>query len=598
MKLNVSVLVILVLAFPCAQAQLNRGTITGIVTDPSGAAVAEAKVTVVHLETNIRSSTNATESGNYTLPALPIGQYRLDIEAPGFKRAVRDNVSLGAGTTLRLDIALEIGSVTETVEVAATAVPIESESSRVGTNITNKLVQDLPLVVAGRIRNVFNLAVIAPEAKTVGGFRIGGGQQAGWDMLMDGVSVASASNNYQTERAPISSVPIDAISEFTVETTGMKAEFGRAMGVISFETKSGTNQYHGSLFEFLRNDALDARGFFAARSPVLKQSDFGGTFGGPIFIPKVYNGKNRTFFFVNYEGFRNRAGNQPSFNTIPLPAMYSGDFRGWTTGAGAMIPIYDTASTRPKAGGGYERDPFPDNQIPQGRFSSVATKYAALRPSQMVPNQPGPRLNYFRDEGSTQEPWNKYSIKVDHNLTAKDKISGLYHHGIWEIQGAGGNTNPPGLPLPFNGLTVWARRNTSGRVSWDRTISARILNSLRVNYQRERGDLNGINRLDASPHYAQTIGWKGAPGPDFGLPPLNFTEYTGWSTSAGGVDKGRNLFLNDNLTIIRGAHTYKGGFFWTVDHWLGGGQQRLKFLVGDPHGRKVGDEVGQHADVD
>ena len=289
MKLNVSVLVILVLAFPCAQAQLNRGTITGIVTDPSGAAVAEAKVTVVHLETNIRSSTNATESGNYTLPALPIGQYRLDIEAPGFKRAVRDNVSLGAGTTLRLDIALEIGSVTETVEVAATAVPIESESSRVGTNITNKLVQDLPLVVAGRIRNVFNLAVIAPEAKTVGGFRIGGGQQAGWDMLMDGVSVASASNNYQTERAPISSVPIDAISEFTVETTGMKAEFGRAMGVISFETKSGTNQFHGSLFEFLRNDALDARGFFAARSPVLKQSDFGGTFGGPIFIPKVYN---------------------------------------------------------------------------------------------------------------------------------------------------------------------------------------------------------------------------------------------------------------------------------------------------------------------
>jgi len=129
MKLNVSVLLILALAFPCAQAQLNRGTITGIVTDPSGAAVDETKMKVVQLETNIRSSTTATESGNYTLPALPIGQYRLDIEAAGFKRAVRDNVSLGAGTTLRLDIALEIGSVTETVEVAATTVPIESESA-------------------------------------------------------------------------------------------------------------------------------------------------------------------------------------------------------------------------------------------------------------------------------------------------------------------------------------------------------------------------------------------------------------------------------------------------------------------------------------
>jgi hypothetical protein len=560
------------LALSAAWGQLNRGTITGIVTDPSGAAVAEAKITAVHLETNISSSTSSTMNGNYTLSSLPIGVYRLEVEAAGFKRALRDNVSLSAGVTVGIDVTLEIGSLAESVEVQAASAPIETESTRVGTNITSKLVQDLPLVVAGRIRNVFNLAVIAPEAKTVGVFRIGGGQQAGWDMLMDGLTTSSASTNYQNERAPISSESIDAITEFTVETTGLKAEFGRAMGIINFVTKSGTNQLHGSLFEFLRNDALDARGFFAARRPVLKQSDFGGTFGGPVRIPKIYNGKDRTFFFVNYEGFRNRAGNQPSFNTIPLPAMYEGDFRGWTNAAGAMIPIYDPASTRSGPTGGFVRDAFPNNQIPQGRFSSVASKYAGFHPAEMVPNLPGPRLNYFRDQGSTNEPWNKYSIKVDHQLTAKDKLSGQYHHGIWEI--LANNNNAPGLPNPFNGINVWARRNTSGRLNWDRTISARILNSLRASYQRERGEEAALNALDPNAKWAEKIGWKGAPGPDFGLPPMNFTEYNSWSASAGGVDKGRDFNLDDNLTVVHGSHTFKAGFFVSIDHWDGGGQQR------------------------
>ena len=151
----------LLVGFP-ALAQLNRGTITGAVTDPSGAAIAEAKITAVHLDTNTSSSTTSTASGNYTLSALQIGVYRLEVEAPGFKRAKRDTIPVTAGTTIGIDVALEIGSVAESVEVQALAAPIETESTRVGTNITNQLVQDLPLVVAGRIRNVFNLAVIAP----------------------------------------------------------------------------------------------------------------------------------------------------------------------------------------------------------------------------------------------------------------------------------------------------------------------------------------------------------------------------------------------------------------------------------------------------
>ena len=264
-----------------------------------------------------------TETGNYTLPALKIGDYRVEVETPGFKRAVRQSVTLESGAFVRVDFKLDVGEVTESVQVDAAASAIETESTRIATNLTSKLVQDIPLQVSGQIRNVFDLAVVLPEAKTGanGQYRIGGGETAAWDMTMDGSSVASASTNYQTERAPISSAPVDAINEFSVTTSGMKAEYGRAMGVISFTTKSGTNQFHGTASDFIRNNITDARGFFATTVPILKQNDFSGTFGGPAWIPKIYNGKNKTFIFASNEGFRNQARRraaQPT-PTIPLP---------------------------------------------------------------------------------------------------------------------------------------------------------------------------------------------------------------------------------------------------------------------------------------
>ncbi len=550
--------------------QLNRGTLTGVLADPSDAVIAQAKITALHLETNIPYSTTSTDSGNYTLPSLPIGRYRVDVEAAGFKRAVRDDVSLTAGATVRLDVTLELGSVAETIEVSAKASSIETETTRVATSITNRLVENLPLVVGGQIRNVFSLAIIAPETKTANSFRIGGGQGAGWDMLMDGVSTASASTNYQNERAPISSVPVDAISEFTVETSGMKAEYGRAMGFISFETKSGTNQIHGNLFEFLRNDAFDARGFFAARRPVAKQHDFGGTVGGPLSIPKIYSGRSRTFFFASYEGFRYREGNRPSFNTIPLPEMYEGDFGKWVTGAGVQIPIYDPASTRPGPNGTFVRDAFPGNRLPINRFSEVAKRYLGVRPAEMVPNLPGVRNNYFRDEGSFTFPWNKGSGRLDHHLGSKGRVSFLYLRGNKEDL----TTNPPGLPNPFNGNSVWSRKNSSGRFSWDRTISSRILNSLRVSYQEEAGDLVTINSADPEAKWGERLLIKNAPGPDRGMPRLQFTEYTAWSGAAWGFDRGRDFNLANDVSIIKGKHSFKIGGFFSKDHWHGGGQHR------------------------
>jgi hypothetical protein len=261
-----SVLLALLAASICF-AQLNRGPLIGSIADPSGAIVPGVKITVTHVETGTTAHTEASSNGDFTIPALPIGAYRLDFEAQGFKKAVRDQIQLTAGSSIRIDVTLEVGSVGESVQVNAMASPIETETTRVATNITTKMVEDLPLAVNGAIRSVFDLAIIAPETKNTGlGFRIGGGQAAGYEMAMDGMSTTSGTIYYQDQRAPVSSVPIDAISEFTVETTGMKAEFGRANAPY-LRSKSGTNQIHGNMFEFMRNNAMDARGFSTTPRP-------------------------------------------------------------------------------------------------------------------------------------------------------------------------------------------------------------------------------------------------------------------------------------------------------------------------------------------
>jgi len=554
---------------------MNRGVIQGVITDPTGGSIAGAKITATQIETNLTTTSASTDTGNYTLPALTIGRYRIAVEAQGFKRAVKDEVVVTSGATMRLDIPLELGSVAESVEVSAQASALETESARVGTNITNKLVEDLPLAVNGQLRNVFNLAIIAPETRTANGFRIGGGQGSGWDMLMDGQPLTSASTQYQTERAPISSVSIDAISEFTVETSGMKAEFGRAMGMVSFETKSGTNQYHGNLFEFLRNDKFDSRGFFAQRRPILKQHDFGGTIGGPVRIPKIYNGRDKTFFFLSYEGFRNRSGQRPGFFTVPLEEMYNGDFRRWATANGTQIPIYDPTTTRPNpSGSGFVRDPIPNNTIPRARFSQVASRYIALRPQGMLPNQANSPLrnNFFNDAGAQIDPWNKFSGRADHQLTTKDRISFLFLRGNWDIDYSAGVA--PGLPRPFNGNAVWSRKNSSGRFVWDRMISARVLNSFRFSTQREEGTVTTLNSVNPNDKWNEKLGILNTPGPDRGLPGLGFTEYTSWSGNGWGVDRGKNTNVNNDLTIIRGRHNFKTGFNFASDVWFGGGQHR------------------------
>ena len=554
-----------------AFAQLNRGAITGLVKDQTDAVIPQATITVVHLKTNATSTTTSTDAGNYTLPAMVIGPYRLEVAAPGFKRTLRDEVILGAGATLRVDIVMELGSVTETVEVVGSLPALSTATVEVATNINNKLVEDLPVLVTGQVRNVLNFTLISPETKTANQFRVGGGQGSSWDMVMDGSSVTSASTTYQAQRVPVSTVPLDAIAEFNVLSTGMKAEHGRAMGVIAFETKSGTNEIHGNAFEFLRNNALDARGFFADETPVLKQHDFGATVGGPVRIPGLYDGRNKTFFFASYEGFRNRAGAQPRFDSIPLPEMYEGDFSNWVGPDGALRQIYDPDSTRPSPDGtGVIRDPFPNNRIPTGTFSQVASNYIAIRPPEMIPNRPGVINNFFNQFGSGTTPYNKGSVKIDHQLTQTDRLSFLWNGGRWQDLPVG--DQGPGLPKPFNDFTTWNRQNWSARVTWNKTISARILNSVRFSWMREDAGLWTENSVDADSDWAGRLGIKNTTGVNRGMPPISMTEYTTWSQAQWGFDAGYNQHLADDLTIVSGNHTFKTGFFFQRDRWDGGGQ--------------------------
>ncbi len=250
------------------------------------------------------------------------------------------------------------------------------------------MVDDLPLVVGGALRSPFDLVSIASDAKGSGTtLSIGGGQAASWSATLDGVPVNTNRSADAGETAYLTP-SVESITEFSVDTNGFKAEYGQAGGgVITFASKSGTNLYHGSAYEFLRNDDMDARGFFAATRSIYKQSDFGVTMGGPVTIPKVYQGKNRTFFFLSYEGFRNRQGANGTVFTVPTPEMYQGNFSNWVNNKNALIPIYDPRSTTP-SGSGFVRTVFPGNIIPLSSFSQVSQSMIPYADT-VTPNRAG-----------------------------------------------------------------------------------------------------------------------------------------------------------------------------------------------------------------
>ena len=574
-------------------AQTDRGTITGTIVDSAGASIPGASVTVTNTSTNSASSAVTSGDGLFTIPSLPPGTYKVRVEKSGFKASEIAQVGLSAGGNSTANMTLTVGQVSDTVEISsALGAQLQTENAKTSSQISNKQIDQLPLVVSGTMRSAFDLSALPPEAKNIGlggnagtpgpgytsQYSIGGGQGGSWGVTLDGAS-AGTGRFGSTEWANLNTPSIDAITEFAVDTNGFKAEFGRAQGgIMSFSSRSGTNSYHGNAYEFLRNNYFDARNYFEDKRSVLKQHDFGGTFGGPVRIPWLYNGKDKTFFFVSAELFKNRAGANSFVTSVPTPEMYQGDFSKWVDSKGNPLTIYDPATTR-VVNGVTVRDPFPGNKIPSNRFSPLALKYLAHVGQSVAPNAAGSpgtfgyvNQNYRSLAGSSLFPWTKWSVKLDHNFSERHKLSGLFNYGLSEVlPGVDGYPRLPATVTDFRATNQFSYVYR-GNYTW-------TVNSNLVNYAY--GGINWWKQLNYTP--TAVGGWKAKgiclPGSfdcDFNLLQVNFTDgYYPWSGSAGDGSENPIFTAGDDLTYIKGRHTIKGGYLFEQIHYNGFGRQTI-----------------------
>src|SRR5690242_399283 len=324
--------------------QTDRGTITGTVMDPTGAGVANAVVTATNTETNLKLETRTSADGVYSIPYLVLGTYRVAAEASGFKRAVTTDIVLAGGAIVRADMTVEVGAVAEQIEVKAAAPQLRQDSAEISQQLAARTILELPLGQTNAGRNILSFAFLTPGAHgdTFDNFKVGGGSSNGVEYVIDGIG---ASNN--TRNLNLEGPGPDSIAEFKVITNSFDAEYGHTTGgLITFVTQSGTNILHGNLYEFIRNNEMDARGAVLRAPTVNRQNDFGATIGGPLSIPHVYNGKDRTFFFAGFEGVLFRGGPSGAFLTLPTAPMQNGNFSGYVNAQGAVIPIYDPTTTR------------------------------------------------------------------------------------------------------------------------------------------------------------------------------------------------------------------------------------------------------------
>lgn len=572
-------------------SQSERGTIAGVVKDSSGAVIIGAKVTITHTATNSTVNLNTNDAGEYIAPSLSVGNYNVRAEKEGFRPSILSGIKLDAAANARADFTLEVGSTATAVEIKAAALQLATENAKTSVAVTNKLVDELPLVVGGTLRSPFDLASLTPEAKALGGdngFILGGGQAASYGTNLDGVS-ANTTRALSQSWVAVNAPSLEAVTEFTVDTNGFKAEYGHAGGgLMNFVSKSGTNDIHGSAYEFLRNNAMDANNFFNNRAgiktPVYKQHDFGGSFGGPIVIPKIYNGKDRSFIFVAYEAFRNRAGATGFTASVPTAEMYNGDFSNWVATSGGQVtrvPIFDPTTQVRNADGSVTRQPFANNRVPTSLFDPLSVKALAAfgTSGQLLPNNgaaPGTvayvRNNYFVATGSEVRPNTKLSLKGDHMFNEKHRISAYYGYNRSSvIPSALGSATLPGFYSNYNDTQ---RNSDVFRMSWDWTLSSRMLNHFYAggNNWRENHD-------PPQATIKSGLDWKDkvclANVPDCGqnLLNLDFGDITGWGGRANNGSENTIYAFNDDFSLVTGRHTIKFGGMHQRSHYNGFGRQ-------------------------
>jgi len=490
------ILIFLVLA-SFAFSQSFTGSISGLVTDSSGAVVPQAAITVTDLGRNTSFRTESNDSGFYLVGQLSPGSYRVSVEKEGFKKYSLDALPLSTQQKASVDIALEVGATVDSVSVTGQAQLVESTNSTLGAVVENKRILDLPL----NGRNIFNLAALVPgvfmvrqtsgvgDTFTANRFIVNGGQESTGDILLDGVT-STVSHNISTIPA-VSAIPsVEGIQEFKIQTNAYSAEYGRSGGgLVTLVTKSGTNTLHGSVFEFLRNSVFDANNFFQNRNgrPLasFKRNQFGASIGGPIEIPKVYNGKNKTFFFFNYEGQRVLAA-APALQTVPTALEKSGDFSQTFNAQGQLKVIYDPQTTRPDPAkaGAFLRSPFPNNMIPQNRLDPVALKIQKYYPEANSAGLAFSRQNNLVLQAAYPQPQDRVEMKIDHIINDRQRMFGRYTFmdSVYSKPNYWGNLADPGCCDPMN------QRLQNGALDYLNTLNNTTVLNIRYGFGRVSGN--------------------------------------------------------------------------------------------------------------
>jgi hypothetical protein len=526
-----------------ARAQVQTGRIVGTVYDPNKATVPNATITVTESSTNQSVTVATNEHGDYVVTPLNPGVYRVTVASPGFTTTAVNAVEVQVGQSARVDVELKVGETNSTIEVTSTAPLLDTESGTLGHIVTNTQIVNLPL----NGRSFYELARLTPgaallpgggnllriRANFISGTAISGVRGSQTTFLMDGVDITD-----HHQGGSLIQTSVDALQEFKVQQSAYSAEFSQAGGLLNATTKSGSNDFHGGLFEFLRNDKFDARNFFAMEREILKRNQFGGTLGGPVLIPKLYRGRNRTFFFVSYEGMRERQGLVFN-NIVPSAAMKAGDFSGISN------KIYDPLTTTGV------RAQFLNNIIPTNRFSPEALYFAKFIPD---PNTPS---GTFVWAPARRLDADQVTVRLDQSLTDRHKIFVRYSFHDQR-------QNEPNA-FPSLGYAALKTRGHNAVASLTSTFRPTLLNEFRFNYLPAIVDLEAYRQ---GTNFYREAGIRGfeetaRPGVVGSFPDFGWSGYAAMNGSAFDQrPKTQDLKVyewTDNVTWIKGQHIFKFG---------------------------------------
>ncbi len=559
-----------------AWPQSDRGTITGTIADPAGAVVANAAVEIRNVDTGAVYQAGASATGNYTLAQLPAGNYELSVTVPGFKKFVRKNVTVEVAQTYRVDVVLEVGSNTESVTVTASAPLLKTESGELSHTVTTNTMNNLPVMGIGAaagssgLRNPYAVVQLLPGSTYAPDvdIRINGAPANTQAMRIEGQDATNGWYSVQSQTQG----SVDAIQEFAVQTSNYSAELGQAGGgLFNLTMRSGTNQYHGTAYEYFVNEALNAGSPFTNDGnghllrPRQRRNDYGFNLGGPVYIPKLYDGHDKAFFFFNFEHFAETLITNNVSGTVPTAAYRTGDFSRaltnrniGTDGLGRPIlenTIYDPTSDFVVGGQTY-RNPFTNNMIPGAQLDPVAKKIQNLIPA---PTSGGVINNYlptYTNPKYTLVP----SVKGDYQISAKSKIS-----GFWSLNRQDNPNNSP-LPPPIRSGQPRLVNSNTYRLNFDETLTPTLLLHFgagwvdtRINDHTDRFDpvaqlgLTGTNST-LFPVIGAVVG-----APNSTL----FGSQGGMSYNTGSGNQIHLIYrkptANTSLTWVHNNHTYKFG---------------------------------------